>query len=316
VPVPKISINGLRAFLAVYEAQSFSKAAERENATQSGMSTQVKNLELKLGTPLLNRNRKDYSLTPAGQIVYREGQAIVQALLALETNLSEMKDDVTGLVRFGLIPSLTRSVLTPALEDFKAEFPKVDLSLLEEYSGALLRHVLDGELDFAIVPSGDMPAGLTASFVGRDREMIVTRPGALSDHPHLGPAPLSVLSGAKLIVPSTLNIRRSRIDTLLNAHGVHCAEIMEMDGMLGTLEMVSATDWTAILPSAICHADKDGQHRKLNLLSDPPMSFDYVLVQKSECALPRAAQLLTDVLTRHVNIILDDWGDLRRPTIG
>ncbi len=310
MPIPKISINGLRAFLAVYEAQSFSKAAERENATQSGMSTQVKNLELKLGTPLLNRTRKDYSLTPAGQIVYREGQAIVSALLALETDLAEMNDDITGLVRFGLIPSLTRSVLTPALEQYKSGFPKVELSLLEEYSGALLRRVLDGELDFAIVPSGDMPTGLTARFVGRDREMIVARPGALPDHAHLGSAPLSVLSGARLIVPSKSNIRRSRIDTLLSAHGVHCAEIMEMDGMLGTLEMVGKTDWMAILPSAICHADKDGQMRKLNLLSDPPMNFDYVLVQKTESPLPRAAQLLADALTTHVNRILADWTDL------
>ena len=43
---PKIKIRALQAFIAVYEEQSFSRAAERENTTQSGMSTQVKSLEL------------------------------------------------------------------------------------------------------------------------------------------------------------------------------------------------------------------------------------------------------------------------------
>ncbi|SMY08038.1 LysR family transcriptional regulator [Flavimaricola marinus] len=316
MPIPRISIRALRAFIAVYEEQSFSKAAARENATQSGMSTQVKNLELKLGTPLLLRDRKEYTLTPAGQLVYRDGQAILKALMATEAAVTDMQSEVAGLVRVGLIPSLTRSVLIPALDAFKAEFAKVELSMLEEYSGSLMRRVLDGDLDFAVVPSGDIPAGLTAKFVARDREMIMGRPGALPEWPHLGPAPLSALSGARLIVPSRQNVRRKRIEGLLSAHGVHVAELMEMDGMLGTIELVGKTDWLAILPSALCYADKDGVSRKLNVLTDPPMSFDYVIVEKTESPLPNAARLLAEHLTRHTNLILEDWADLGHAAIG
>lgn len=316
MPIPKISIRSLRAFIAVYEEQSFSKAAARENATQSGMSTQVKNLELKLGTPLLLRDRKEYTLTPAGQIVYRDGQAILKALMQTETAVSEMQNEVAGLVRVGLIPSLTRSVLIPALDGFKAEFARVELSMLEEYSGSLMRRVLDGELDFAMVPAGDVPNGLTAKFVARDREMIMGRPGSLPDWPHLEPAPLAALQGAKLIVPSRQNIRRKKIEDLLAAHGVHVTEFMEMDGMLGTIELVGQTDWLAILPSALCYADRDGRNRKLNVLADPPMSFDYVIVEKTESPLPHAARLLAEHLTRHTELILADWADLHAAPIG
>ena len=52
MPLPKVTIRGLQALLAVYEEQSFSRAADRENATQSGMSTQVKKLETTLDTKL------------------------------------------------------------------------------------------------------------------------------------------------------------------------------------------------------------------------------------------------------------------------
>jgi len=314
VPIPKINIRGLQAFVAVYEEQSFSRAAKRENATQSGISTQVKNLELKLGTQLLIRDRKDYRLTPAGQTVYQEGQAILQQLLATETAVAEMDQKVMGLVRFGLIPSLTRSVLRPALDLFKAEFPLVELSLLEEYSFSLMRRVLDGDLDFALVPAGDSPTGLTAQFVGRDREMVMGGTATLADYPHLSPAPLSVLTGKRLIVPTTQNIRRKKIDDLLSAHNVWPAETMEMDGMLATLEMVATDNWHAILPSALCHNDTDGRIRKLNVISDPPMSFDYVCVTKTETALPRAARLLADQITQQTNVILGDWDDLRGQT--
>lgn len=309
--IPRISIRALQAFIAVYEEQSFSRAAKRENATQSGMSTQVKNLEAKLGTPLMLRAPGRIALTDAGHLVYREGQGILKALLRTENAVREMGETVSGLVRFGMIPSLTRSVLIPALERFKTEFPHVTVSLLEEYSFSLMRRLLDGELDFAVVPSGDIPVGLTATFVGRDREMLAGRVGGAPDLPHLSPVPLSVLSGARLIVPSPQNVRRRQIETALNAHGVHPAELLEMDGMLGTLEMVASTDWVSILPSAICHADRDGTQRKLHVVAEPPMSLDYVIVEKAEVSLSRAARPLADHIVTHANAILSDWDDIR-----
>lgn len=309
--IPGISIRALQAFVAVYEEQSFSRAAERENATQSGMSTQVKNLESRLGAALLLRDRKRYDLTPAGRLVYREGQHILRALMATEQAVREMKDAVAGRVRFGMIPSLTRAALLPALARFKAAFPQVELSLLEEYSFSLMRRVLDGELDFAVVPSGDIPAGLTARFVGRDREMMVGATDALPAHPHLTPAPLRALAGRRLIVPTRLNVRRRWIETVLDAHGVHVGEMMEMDGMLATLEMVAQTDWLAILPSAVCHPDIGGGARKLNVVADPPISFDYVIVEKVEAPLSRAGRLLAEALAAQTNVVLGDWADLR-----
>jgi LysR family nitrogen assimilation transcriptional regulator len=306
---PAIKIRALQAFVAVYEEQSFSRAAERENTTQSGMSTQVKGLELILGAPLLIRERKKFMLTPEGEIVYQEAQSILRSLMATEQAVKEMQGSVGGAVRFGMIPSLTRSALIPALDEFKGEFPDVELSLLEEYSYSLMRRVLDGELDFALVPSTELPAGLTGKFIGRDREMLVSSAAHNKDTAHLQSVSLSALSGARLIVPSRLNVRRKQFDMLLNNHGIKVAETLEMDGMLATLEMVAVTDWVAILPSAICYPDKGGLVRRLNPITDPPISLDYVLVEKAEAAPPRAAKLLAKCLTHHIANILADWGD-------
>ena len=316
---PSIKIRALQAFVAVYEEQSFSRAAERENTTQSGMSTQVKGLEQILNTQLLIRERKRFMLSPAGEIVYREGQKILKALMATEKSVREMKGRVAGLVRFGMIPSLTRSVLIPALAQFKSEFPDVELSLLEEYSFSLMRRVLDGELDFALVPSTELPSGLTGQFVGHDREMLVSSATQETGHDHMDEVALSSLQGARLIVPSRLNVRRKQIDTLLNTHGIHVGEMLEMDGMLATLEMIGATDWVAILPWAICYPDRSGEVRRLNPIKDPPIWLDYILVEKSEYAQPRAARLLADCLTQHIADILTDEAigiDIENPEPG
>lgn len=81
--------------------------------------------------------------------------------------------------------------------------------------------------------------------------------------------------------------------------------------MLGTLEMVAATDWVSILPSAICHADRAGTQRKLHVIAEPPMNLDYVIVEKAEMSLSRAAQPLADQIIAHTDAILSDWDDTR-----
>ena len=305
--MPKISIRALRAFIAVYEEQSFSRAAKRENATQSGMSTQVRNLELRVGADLLVRQRKKFALTSAGQVVYAEGQAILKLLIAIEKKVEEMGSAPAGLVRFGMIPTLTRSVLGAALEEFRKDASGVELSLVEEYSGSLLNRVMAGEIEFAVVPAGELPAGLTARFVGRYREMILSAPGQLGGPAHLVEVPLGALEGQRLIVPSAQNVRRNRIESALKAHGVHLADMMEMDGMLATIEIIAQSQWVAILPSAICHADRAGAARWLNPISDPPMTIDYVMVQKAEMTLSRAARLLAEQIGQSTAQIIADW---------
>jgi DNA-binding transcriptional LysR family regulator len=179
-----------------------------------------------------------------------------------------------------------------------------------------MRRVLDGELDFAMVPSTELPAGLTGRFIGHDREMLVSSATNAIGHKHLREVPLNALSGKRLIVPSRLNVRRKSIDTLLNTHNIQIAETLEMDGMLATLEMIAATDWVAMLPSAICYPDKDGAIRHLNPIKDPPIGLDYILVEKAESAPPRAAQLLANCLTQHLSDVLSEWSkkfDMRVP---
>lgn len=305
MPLHRINIRALQALVAVYQEQSFSRAAERENTTQSGMSTQVKNLEEQLQTQLLVRERNRIGLTPAGEIVYRDGQRILKALWETEAAVMRMRGAVQGKVKFGMIPSLTRAIFTDLVAGMRADHPNVQVSLTEEYSFSLLRRVLDGEIEFAFVPAGDIPSGLTAHFAGRDREVLVSRPGSIAGYSHLEPAPLSALEGARLVVPTELNVRRRRIGDALKAQGIRVAEMVELDGMLATLEMVAQSDWVTILPSSICYPDKVGGTRQLNPVNQPDLPLDYAMVERSDQALSDAARLLSDRITTSIREVLE-----------
>ena len=66
-----VSIKQLKAFVAVVEEKSFSLAAERLNATQSGMSMLVQNLEISVGKRLIDRVPGKLVLTESGKVFYK-----------------------------------------------------------------------------------------------------------------------------------------------------------------------------------------------------------------------------------------------------
>ena len=148
-----VSIKQLKAFVAVVEENSFSLAAERLNATQSGMSMLVQNLELSIGKKLINRVPGNMVLTDSGNNFYKYALEILslmdKALIDTKTN----KENISGTFNCGLMPTFTRSALPITLSGFLNEYPKVDVKVTEAYSGVLEDMVRTNKLEFAIVPT-------------------------------------------------------------------------------------------------------------------------------------------------------------------
>src|SRR5690348_1450619 len=174
--MPAIPLRQVRAVIAVCEEGSFTRAAERENATQSGISQHVAAAERALGVKLFERTPAGVSPTPAGLRYYKR---CVEAVGALDQAADEARSigrQVTGELRIGLMPTFTRAVLAPVLDDFVPRCPEVRLHIVEGYSGLLTEMVLNNELDFAVVPAFEGTIGLTSRLLVRDREMLISGP--------------------------------------------------------------------------------------------------------------------------------------------
>lgn len=297
-----ISLRQIRSFVAVYEAASFTGAAEREGATQSGISQHIKQLEAELGVSLLARNGRAVEATQAGRLYYAECVDVLKRLDAAQQGVAVKQ--LHGRVRVGLMPTFTRSVLAPALEKFLIATPGSEISVIEAYSGVLTEMVLKGELDFGVVPAFEGTTGLSQHIIIRDREMLVSSRRSSGDH--LKPVRLRDLGALKIILPGIQNTRRRTIETYLGTNEVRAAQRLELDAMMGTLQFVAASDWVAVLPFVMMMSDLDGDRFTIRPLDDPPFHSEFVLIEPSRRAMSPVAALFAGILkaeAEHAGVI-------------
>jgi len=301
----EIALRQIRAIIAVCEEGSFTRAATRENATQSGISQHVAAAEHALGVKLFERSAAGVKPTPAGQRYYKRCIEAVGQLDSANEEVRGFASRVTGDLRIGLIPTLTRAALAPTLERFTPQYPDVRLHIVEGYSGLLTDMVLADELDFAVVPTFEGRVGLKSRLILRDREMLLSSP-KLGFEP-LQPVRLKDCGSLKIIVPSRSNVRRRNIEIYLQTHGVEVAEMIEMDAMIGTLEFVARSDWVAILSGLICVNDIGGGERVINPIFDPPLFAEFVVITQARRTLSTQARLFLETFEAEIARIQEVW---------
>ena len=306
-----VSIKQLKAFVAVVEENSFSLAAERLNATQSGMSMLVQNLELSIGKKLINRVPGKMVLTESGKNFYKHALEILSLMDKALIDAKTDTEDLSGTFNCGLMPTFTRSALPTTLSKFLKEYPKVDVKVTEAYSGVLEDMVRTNKLEFAIVPSVKNPTGLNIEFVSSDLNFLVTKKN--SEFEHLKPIKLSKLDKIKIILPGVENSRRISLDEYFATHNIKIDKTLEMDGMIGTLEMVASSDWCAILPAVLCDLDILGNLRTLSPLTSPNFTTEYVLITSASKELSSAAKLFSEKICDEIKSITEKMNQKVRP---
>jgi LysR family nitrogen assimilation transcriptional regulator len=299
-----IALRQIRAVIAVCEEGSFTRAAAREHATQSGVSQHVANVERTLGVKLFERSSVGVTPTPAGLRYYKR---CVEAVGLLESAGEEMRalaGFVTGDLRIGLMPTFTRAALAPTLEKFVPRHPDVRLHIVEGYSGMLTEMVLADELDFAVVPTFEGRTGLKSRLIIRDQEMLLSsRTRGLKP---LSPIRLQDCVPLKMVVPGPDNIRRRNLEVYLQTHGVEVAQMIEMDAMIGTLEFVARTDWVTVLPGLICVNDISDGNLVVNPI-DPPLFAEFVAITPARRTLSTQARLFLEQFEAEVAHIEEIW---------
>jgi LysR family nitrogen assimilation transcriptional regulator len=299
-----IALRQIKSIIAVCEEGSFTRAAARENATQSGISQHVAAAERTLGVKLFERFATGVKPTPAGLRYYRRCIEAVGQLANANEEVRGFASRVTGDLRIGLIPTLTRAVLAPTLEQFVPRYPDVRLHIVEGYSGVLTEMVLAGDLDFAVVPTTEGRVGLRTRLLVRDREMLVS--SSRRNLTPLTPVRLKDCGPLKIVLPSRSNVRRRNIEVYFETHGVEVTDMIEMDAMIGTLEFVARSDWVAILSGLICINDIGKSERVINPIYDPPLIAEFVVISPARRTLSTQAQLFLE-FENEIARIQDVW---------
>ena len=162
----------LKLFIAVAECGNLTRAAEREHLAVSAISKRVTELEDLVGVPLLQRNPRGVSVTPAGQSLLQHARQMLALVDRMDAELGEFAGGVKGHIRLHAVASALTQFLPEEIESFLSRYPGVRISLEERTGKAVVASVTDGSADIGIVADQTPRHGLAAFPYHSDRLMI------------------------------------------------------------------------------------------------------------------------------------------------
>jgi LysR family nitrogen assimilation transcriptional regulator len=287
-----MDLRHIRCFVAAYEEGSFSKAAKREHSTQSGVSICIQQLESTVSHKLFERVAAGVVPTMAGRHLYACCTEVLKAIQATQQRMNDLNGHFTGTINLGFPPSMFKLALPKMLPQYLNDHPFVDLRLAEAYSGTLNEWVISGEIDAAIVTKPPTNLGLETSHFFRDRLMLVTRKGGQSNGGGYkkGFYEARNLRNLNLILPSSRHSMRQMIESSVQLGGGASGRVLDIDGMLGTLELVRNTDWATIAAKIV--VDEEVREGKLDAqpIADPELWLELFSVQVKGACLPAACR--------------------------
>lgn len=151
-----LDARDLEAVLALAECGSFRGAAERLGLSQPTVSVRIRKVEDILGIVLFERTTRRVRPTQAGE---RLRERAAQTVSQLRTLLAEFEEEATlkrGRVRLGASFTVAGSIVPAVVARFCAQWPNIEVLLVDDFAGRELNRLLAGEVDFAIAaPSPD-----------------------------------------------------------------------------------------------------------------------------------------------------------------
>lgn len=239
-------MQGLRIFCDVADLRSFSRAAELHGITQSAVSQRILHLEERLGTKLLDRSKRPFVLTQAGELVSREGRQLVARYDALARSVARLAPERGGSVRVHAIYSAGIALLNQLRTEFQNRRPELDVQIEYEPPAAVAESARTGRCDFGIVSYPEQWPGLQSRSLREERMCIAC--GVHHELAGENQVRAADLDGRELIhftheLPAARHIR-----SYLTDNGAEAVFAQRLDNIDTFKSMLQATDYAAILP--------------------------------------------------------------------
>ena len=174
-----INITWLRTFCTLVEVGHFTRTAERLHMTQSGVSQHIRKLESQLDVDLLIRQGKQFSLTDAGEELYREAGDILQRLANLEQRIGE-DPAYAGLVRL-MSPGSVGLKLYPQLLTLQQQYPQLVIDYRFAPNSDIDRALANHDIDIGFMTDVSDDEGISCQSIAQEALILVTP--AMTDQP-------------------------------------------------------------------------------------------------------------------------------------
>jgi DNA-binding transcriptional LysR family regulator len=240
-------LKSLKIFCDVVYRRSFSRAAEDNGISQSGVSQVITQLEHRLGVKLIDRSKRPFALTSEGEMYYEGCRKIVDRYFALEEEVRSLHGEVAGRVRVAAIYSVGLHHMSRYVQEYMAQYPKANVRLEYLHPHRVYEAVENDQADIGLVSYPKSSRTIKAILWREEPMLLVCAPS----HRFAGREHVSFqeLSDEPLVsFDAELTIRRE-IDRTLAAHNTEARVTMEFDNIETIKRAVEIGAGIAFLPA-------------------------------------------------------------------
>jgi DNA-binding transcriptional LysR family regulator len=271
-----MNLDTLRIFCSVVSQRSFSRGAAVNQVSQSAATQAVRRLERELGVELIDRTKRPFVLTPAGELCYEAFRELVDMYEGVMARLQVVRGEVAGVVRVGAIYSVGLHDMSHCMREFLRRYPRAQIRLEFLHPARIYEAVLSGELDLGVISYPQSSAEIDVIPLREERMVLVFSPShRFADRTEVK---AQELNGEAFIAFERGLVIRKHIERYLREHNVNVRVAMAFDNIETIKQAVEVEAGISILP-------------------EPTIRREVVVGSL------RAARLIPDELVRPIGII-------------
>jgi DNA-binding transcriptional LysR family regulator len=240
-----MDLKKLELFMLVAELGSLSRAAKAADMAQSLVSRNIAQLEQEWGDRLFQRTGRGVVLSDFGRFVQPEVRVLLDQASRLQSAVKEAAGVPTGTVHVGVLPSMSRRLVTQLFEAMQKAAPAVRLHFIEGFSGYLDEQLLSGRLDFAVINRYGPSPDRGEDVLGYVDTCLI---GSKDRLPFQEAVTFQELSDMPLVLPAAPNGLRSILDQTSRQKGVALNIALEVDTLSAMKDVALSGVACTVLP--------------------------------------------------------------------
>lgn len=289
-----MQIESLKVFCDLAETESFTKAAQINNVTQSAVSQQISSLERQFKSLLIERSKKKFRLTREGQVLYDFSKQIIQTYDGLHSKLQEIKDIISGTIRVATIYSIGLHDLPPYIKKFLKDYPTVHVHVEYRRANQVYEDVLSNVVDLGLVAYPNKDSKLEIVALRKDPLVLICHP----QHPFARhkSIKLKTITDQRFIGFEPDIPTRKAIDKVLKDQLVEVKTVMEFDNIETVKRAVEIDAGISIVPLGTI-----GQEIAKQTLT--AITIDDAELYRPLAAIYKKGKVLSPAMKQFINIL-------------
>src|SRR5215469_5786564 len=241
-----MQLESLKVFCDLSETKSFTKAAQINKVTQSAVSQTVSALERQFKSLLIERSKKNFRLTPEGEVLYDYSKKILQSYGGLQSRLQEIQGVLSGNIHVATVYSIGLYDLPPCIKKFLQDCPTVNVHVEYRRANEVYDDVISNIVDLGLVAYPAPDSKLEIVPLRKDALFLTCHPQhALAK---LKTIKIKAINGQRFINFEKDIPTRKALDKMFKDQGVTVNNVMEFDNVETVKRAVEIDSGVAILP--------------------------------------------------------------------